>query len=371
MPKTRLISNLPEGKTTSQPLIERIIGHQIDISTEDLPQTNDRWVLVSNLQKSIRRGLVPTAVGTATKLMTVDPRYFWRRLMVVAYEDVGYGDINRCHDLLKTFRREALQRDLGPERVAQFFAHELATARKSRSLCDALAMLEFSVRREEYERQTFALTEPQLLARVYDTTLPFIARVAALRHICGYGTFANGRHQTLSPAHPALMMEVCKFLGLTEVESTLFRSGQNVVESLNIPIPMVSQMTRVSQQSEQQAEQRFEGGSGILYAALDRHTRAGKRSYARLAKDDTGLRRFFASRPAINPVTVLGVAMFIIEGAALDRWLVFNGSASLLDEFNQTFLEYAGVTGGDQAEILELARYSLEQLNHIRAREIR
>lgn len=370
MPKTLPLFNLPEGKAASPSLIDRITAYEVDIASEHLPPTDDRWVLVSNLQKSIRRGLSETAVGTATKLMAVDPRYFWRRLLVVAYEEVGYGDINRCHDLLKTFRREALQRDLGPVRVAQYFAHELATARKSRSLCDALAMLEFSVKREEYERQAFALTEDQLLATVCDVSLPVLDRVAALRHICGYGTFANGRHKTLSPAHPELMREVCAVQRLTEIETTLFRSGQNVAESLNIPIPIISTMTRTGEQSEQKAEQLFEGESGILYAALDRHTRAGKRGYARLAKDAPTLSRFFAHRPAIDPVMVLGVAMFIIEGAVLDRWLVFDGAENLQQEFNQNFLEYAGIITGDQAEILELARLSQEHLNHIRAGEI-
>ena len=52
-------------------------------------------------------------------------------------------------------------------------------------------------------------------------------------------------------------------------------------------------------------------------------------------------------------------------------WLVFSESGSLRDEFNQNFLEHAGIITGDQAEILELARLSQAQLNHIRAREIR
>ena len=35
-------------------------------------------------------------------------------------------DIGLVHDLLKTFRREALHRQLGPDRLAAYFAHELA-----------------------------------------------------------------------------------------------------------------------------------------------------------------------------------------------------------------------------------------------------
>ena len=352
------------------PLTERITVHPVCTAPEHEPQTTDRWVLASNLQKSIRRGLVPVAVGTASALLTVDARYFWRRLLVIAYEDVGYGDINGCHDLLKTFRREALHRDLGPQRVAQFFAHELAAARKSRALCDALAMLEFSVKRKLYERQAFALTADELLATVCDGTMPVINRMAALRHICGYGLYVNGRYQTLNPPDRELMIRVCAAQGLSEVETTLYRSGQNIAESLNSPIPIIGPMTRTGQQTMQSARHEFEGKHGLLYAALDRHTRVGKRCLARLAKEAAPVREFFAQHPAFDPVGVIGAAMFIVEGAALDRWVVFDGSDQLRQDFNRNFLEHAGVPTDEQPELLQLVRSTHEQLNHIRAREL-
>lgn len=358
------------GNPTPSSLVERIAAYPIATALEHIPTTLDRWVLVSNLQKSIRRGLVPAALGTVTKLLAVDPRYFWRRLLVIAYEDVGYGDINLCHDLLKTFRREALQREIGPERVAQYFTHQLASSIKSRSLCDALAMLEFSVIRHDFERQSSALTDEQLLATACDAALPFMNRISAVRHICGYGVFANGRYQSLSPARPELMRELCRRAELTEVETTLFRSGQNVAESLNNPIPLIAQLVRAGPQGERRAAPSFEGQEGLLYAALDRHTRAGKRCLARLAKEVAPVRDFFTQRKALNPVAVLGTGVFIVEGAVLDRQLVFAGADSLRHDFNQNFLESVGVVGADQEEFLALVSQSQDQLNLIRAGEV-
>jgi len=197
--------------------------------------------------------------------------------------------------------------------------------------------------------------------------MPIMDRMAALRHICGYGLFSGGQYRTQVKANPALMLAVCSRLGLSEVETTLFRSGQSVAESLNIPIPVISQMVTSSTLSEHAVSQGFEGKSGILYAALDRHTRAGKRCFARLAKDEPLLRRFFAQRPALDPVNVLGIVMFVVEGAVLDRWLAFNGSERLRLDLKQSLFAYAGITGDDQAEILELVSRSQEQLDHIRA----
>lgn len=367
MTLTNSILKTFQSKPKLVPLIERISAFQVNTTPDIIPMAADRWLLASNLQKSIRRGLTDTAMGTASKLLTVDPRYFWRRLLVIAYEDIGFGATTLCHDLLKTFRREALCRDLGPERVAQYFTHELTNACKSRSLCDALVNLEFSSRREEYERQCLALTPDQLLAMACDLALPIMDRMAALRHICGYGVFSGGLYRTQVKANPELMLAVCNRLGLSEVETTLFRSGQSVAESLNIPIPIISQMATASNRSEHAASQAFEGQSGILYAALDRHTRAGKRCYARLAKDEPLLSRFFAQRPALDPVEVLGIIMFIVEGAVLDRWLEFDGSERLRLDLKQPLFAYAGISGDDQAEILELVSRSQELLNGIRA----
>ncbi len=200
-----------------------------------------------------------------------------------------------------------------------------------------------------------------------DLAMPVMDRMAALRHICGYGVFSGGLYRTQVKASPELMLAVCSRLGLSEVETTLFRSGQSVAESLNIPIPVIATMITASNRSEHGVSQGFEGKSGVLYAALDRHTRAGKRCYARLTKEEPLLSRFFAQRPALDPVNVLGIVLFVVEGAALDRWLVFDGSERLRLDLKQTLFAYAGIGGDDQAEILELVSRSQEQLNQIRA----
>lgn len=351
------------------PLAERIASQQFRLHRKHIPATDDRWMLASNLQKSIRRGLVNTAVGTATRLLEVDSRYFWRRLLVIAYEDVGYGDIGLCHTLLKTFRREALHRELGPENVARYFARELARARKNRSLCDAVAGLEFSTRRSDCERPYFRMGDEQLLFAACNAGAPVLYRVAALRHVCGYRQFAQGTYRTLAPARPDLMREVCRRLGLSEVETALFLSGQGVSEGMNITLPLIAQMVR-GNQAEQQAEQALAGKHGILYAALDRHTRVGKRCFARLARECKIVRQFFDRRPALDPVAVLGAGVFVVEGAVLDRQLVFDGADDLQRQFDQNFLEFAGVAPDDQPELLALVIDSLPRLNRLRAEEI-
>ena len=369
MSQTLPLFDQPVSQTTGSSLIERITSHRPRFTAKHVPAA-DRWVLASNLQKAIRRGLVPVAEATAIRLLAVDPQYFWRRLLVIGYEDIGYGDIGLVHDVLRTFRREALHRELGPDRVAAYFAHELARACKSRALCDALAMLEFSVKRGEYEHQCIGFTHEQLLTAACDVSMPVMDRIAALRHVCGYRIIERGVYQSGVPASTELMREVCRRFQLSEVETRLFMSGQGVSESMNIPLPLVCQMYRLGQHPAQLAEQRFQGKNGVLYVALDRHTRAGKRCLARLAKEAKPLREFFARHPGANPVAAIGAAVFIIEGAMLDRWLEFDGSDSLQQQFEQNFLEYEGIPPGQHLELLAVVVSSLPRLNRIRAEEM-
>ena len=58
------------------------------------PLSCDRWLASSALQKSIRRGDVLTAQRALRTLYRHDPRSAWRRLLIIACEDVGIGALD-------------------------------------------------------------------------------------------------------------------------------------------------------------------------------------------------------------------------------------------------------------------------------------
>ncbi|HQR02856.1 MAG TPA: hypothetical protein PK974_01965 [Rhodocyclaceae bacterium] len=355
-------------ETSRQALEDRIAGFSPSIAKKFVPATNDRWVLASNLQKCIRRGLAESAVATTTKLLTVDASYCWRRLLVIGYEDIGLANPALVHELLRTFRREAVHRELGPERVAGYFAHALATSRKSRALCDAIAALEFSVRRDEYEQPCFGMTDQQLVATACDTSALSLNRIAAMRHVAGYRIAERGSYRTATPARTELMREIAGRMGLTEIETRLYQSGQNCSESMNVGLPLVAEVVR-GVKDEHQLDLAFSGKHGILYAALDRHTRAGKRCLAKLSEDKE-VQRFFNRWPTIDPVAVLGTALFVVEGATLDRWLECDDTIALRQQFDQEFIEYSGISPEHHLELLALTMNVLPKLNRLRAAEI-
>jgi replication-associated recombination protein RarA len=68
------------------------------------PLPCDRWLASSALQKAIRRGEVLTAERALRTLYRYDPRSTWRRLLVIACEDVGIASLRA---VLMTARRRA------------------------------------------------------------------------------------------------------------------------------------------------------------------------------------------------------------------------------------------------------------------------
>ena len=55
------------------------------------PLPCDRWLALSAMQKSIRRGDSLTAQRALRTLYQHDPSSTWRRLLIIACEDVGIG----------------------------------------------------------------------------------------------------------------------------------------------------------------------------------------------------------------------------------------------------------------------------------------
>src|SRR5262245_11819758 len=60
------------------------------------PLKCERWIASSVLQKAIRRADVELAYRAACTLLDVDRSAVWRRLILIAFEDVGAGDIGPC-----------------------------------------------------------------------------------------------------------------------------------------------------------------------------------------------------------------------------------------------------------------------------------
>jgi replication-associated recombination protein RarA len=129
------------------------------------PQNEDVWSrcksangfaideLRSVLQKSIRRGLLEEAILAAYELYLTGPEteeLLWRRLEIIATEDVGFGMIN-APILLEAINAQRLRIPHNPDRFI-YSAHAvrlLTTAKKDRTSMELGAWAEAVVKRGE------------------------------------------------------------------------------------------------------------------------------------------------------------------------------------------------------------------------------
>ncbi|MEZ4498298.1 MAG: hypothetical protein R2845_16325, partial [Thermomicrobiales bacterium] len=114
-------------------------------STPDRPDhagvLADPWLATSALQKSIRRGLQTPSLLATSFLLERQPDRFWRRIVVIALEDVGIGDLQLVHEVLAVSGRKQWRAERGGDwSFAANLVARLCEAPKSRDACDALVI---------------------------------------------------------------------------------------------------------------------------------------------------------------------------------------------------------------------------------------
>jgi replication-associated recombination protein RarA len=88
-------SLLPSCNDWKDGVLSRIDEKSQEIEEADNSLRCDRWIASSLLQKSIRRSNVQLALRAAFTLSAFDRSYTWRRLLIIAFEDVGAAETKR------------------------------------------------------------------------------------------------------------------------------------------------------------------------------------------------------------------------------------------------------------------------------------
>ena len=150
------------------------------------PLPCDRWLASSALQKAIRRGDVLTAQRAARTLYRADPRAVWRRLLIIAFEDVGIGAIEGVTSTAARVADAQMRREAGGDEAA-FLAtcRQLAEAPKDRSADLLFAAALHDPALEAVRAECRALSLPRRLDLVADRSRPLPERATAAWYASG------------------------------------------------------------------------------------------------------------------------------------------------------------------------------------------
>ena len=98
---------------------------------------------MSLLQKAIRRGDDLQALRAGFYLLSIDYRSLWRRLVVIAWEDISFGDFDLCGMITAASGSKRWRTKYGGEwRVASFLISALCKSQKNRVSDDLLVVVE-------------------------------------------------------------------------------------------------------------------------------------------------------------------------------------------------------------------------------------
>lgn len=152
----------------------------------------DKWVASSLLQKAVRRGQSGYALAAVRFLHQLDPRIIWRRLPLIGWEDVSFGDVEVCCIASELARSKRLRSQLGGDwQVAAWVTQRLCRSTKNRITDDLITALEHAPVSPDIIAQVEQMSDGHLRALATANERCILWRTAATWLLCGTDKFPS------------------------------------------------------------------------------------------------------------------------------------------------------------------------------------
>lgn len=345
-------------------LAKELSSRQSSIPTQE-PLAIDPWLAMSLLQKAVRRGKEEWALGAAAALLAVSPERLWRRLCVIAFEDIGLADIQLVGLVVSIQNGKTSRKHLGGEWVvASHLIQRMCQSPKCRAADDLLFIAEYHPRLENLR-----------LKLTYKTNLQLWNRVASAREIDEKALalwYAIGTNRAWSDTlrdRKGDWKESFNFLAssgfpdtIVEIAREGFRKSQDILCPLLVLLERVSREESKCYSREAQLEDVLV--NGVPSWAYDMHVREGKKALALFLERDCAFSEWHARNVGkIRETRIAGNMLFRIESSVVDRRLDWSLANHLLSETRGC---YSKLTSAQATEGLTILRDDLHLLNEVR-----
>ncbi|WP_299878429.1 hypothetical protein [uncultured Sulfitobacter sp.] len=313
------------------------------------------WQAMSMLQKAIRRNdSHRTAVATST-LLNLDAERFWRRLGVIAFEDVGVSNLPLVYAVTAALAGKRVRGEFGGDtRVAMALAQCLANSAKNRSADDLLCIRDQHPDARDMQHE-FQRIPTERLRSIFVGCPEVLAQASAAKIIAA---------RSPKP-HISVEVELLENAGAAPAAIALFVQGKarvrNDLPFLVALLTLQNGLRSPNPDDVLPAEIEFAGMPGW---ALDMFTREGKAAIRRLLAHDNALSQYIRrSFPSAGRTQLLGEAIFRVEGGLLRK----RQDGALGQQLRQIMeLECMGIHPHQAREVLRLTSSNLELLNSLR-----
>ncbi len=326
----------------------------------------NRWIASSALQKAIRRGDTAIALRAAFALHREDLSATWRRLIAIAFEDVGAADIDVILETVAVATLPKWRAVIGEEAVLRSVVSTLAAAPKDRG-ADYLMWIAAEHRDLRQMRENCgqaSITERLSMVLDHSRSLPDRA-VAAW--FCS-GIDYPYQHR-IGAGDPGLGDAYCRLGVPPDLVAATVLAAKRTRQPYAVLVPLVwLEVQRSGPTGIAQASVPPSGlVDGIPLYALDEHTRLGKRAINTLAQQSPSIRAWLQRyTPRRRWIAAAQHAAFYAEGSAVSRRLNWSQSRSLEAMGIEAELATAEVEPDGVEPLIGAVRGSLDELNAIR-----
>jgi hypothetical protein len=351
---------VPFGATAAQP-------------SDEASGQFDPWLAASVLQKAIRRGQADAAVRAAFAYARTRGRGVWRRLLIVAFEDVSIGEpdvlleaADQCVSAL-TCRSWKADRDR-----LELLVRRLAVAPKDRAPDHLLTAAAFSPHLDQMRGVPRAWSVSEYMAAVADASRPMVEKALATAFVLQLDDQGRMPPGALAPQS---LLPAFHDLGVpTDLVDATRSAAKLTGEAITLMTPLLWLASRSVNGGAlvTQAIPTSPLLGGVPACALDKHTAVGKAAILRFAAENR-LVRDALSRAARTDrlAAVAGMAVFHAEGAAIAARRLWNGAIELEQLGIEADMFKAGADPAEADAVLAAVRDNLDHLHAIRAELVR
>ncbi len=326
----------------------------------------DAYTASSLLQKAIRRGEPELALLAAAKLLPRRGKSIWRRLLAIAFEDVGAANIDIVASVLELTEGHLKDTKQAPSKGLHNAVVMLAESPKSRAadhlICSARSSLLAKSTRERAQMSDLPVT----LAIAGDPSQPLIKRMAVTIDACGRNERAARAIQSerLGALRSVLPEQAHVAIDLSLRGYRVLRDG------IALPLPfLVSALTELDRSSSVSDQEMPETAylQEVPTWVWDKHTSLGKRAFGRLLKESDPIRRCLSHYVASeHHLSALCMAGFYFDAAPVHRRLDWTGSMELELAGKTADMRKVGCPPCGIEPLMEVVTNNSDHLNTIR-----
>jgi hypothetical protein len=320
------------------------------------------------LQKAIRRADVVTAERAALALLNADPRSTWRRLIVIAAEDVGIGSVDVVVETTRLASDLKLRGRQGGEVAAVLHVCRcLAEAPKDRSTDHLICAAAHEPGLEPAREACGNIPVSRRLEFVSDLTRSLPERAVAAWYASG---IENGRERRVGAGDLDALMRTYADVGAPGPLLDAIRTAvRRTREPITIVLPLVwlalaDETPRIDNAALPQSTY----VNGVPLYALDMHTRLGRQAIATFRRDNAEIARYLSEHVAdFRRDRALQLAVFFADSALIRPRLCWRQAGPIERLGIDADFASINVTPAIGSQLTELVRQNLAHLNMIRA----